>query len=156
MPTAQVMVTRLNHLFAPETICNLMPSWFSGELTSSDLTDIKTSVTPGSVPRDLTFITALNPGPVTLGVLARVFAVADDDFQQGVIDSVPGGMRQSLLAFIHHNLSQNPRLSMTWAWAPGYDYEVSLWECPGTKVSPGGITILLRTRYPLDPHPSGF
>jgi hypothetical protein len=154
MPPAQVMVIRLNRLFDPETILYLSPVWFDGNLTSSDLHDIAANVRRGAIPGDLGFMSTLSPGPVTLGQLARVFAVAENDFHEEFLDSIPGGLRQSLLAFIHHNLSQSTRLSMTWAWAPGYDYEVSLWECPGTRVSPGGITIMLRTRYPLDPHPS--
>ena len=154
MPTAQAIVVRLNNFFGPTTIPNLDPSWFDGNLTSSEIDAINTSVSQGTITGDLKFIHALSPGPVTLGQLARVFDVAKNDFEREFVDSFPGGLRQSLLAFIHHNLSQDTRLSMTWAWAPGYDYEVSLWECPGTSVSPGGITIMLRTRYPLDSHPS--
>jgi hypothetical protein len=148
------MVVRLNRLFDPEILPHLSPAWFDGQLTSSDLDDIAANVRRGAIPGDPDYISALSPGDVTLGQLARVFAVAEDDFQEGFLDSIPGGLRKSLLAFIHHNLSEAPRLSMTWAWAPGYDYEVDLWECPGTSVSPGGITIQLRTRYPMDPHPS--
>ena len=153
MPPAQTMFIYLNRIFAPDIIRNLSPSWFDGSLTRSDLDSIAESVRRGTVPGDLDFLSTLSPGPVTLGQLARVLAVAKDDWQQEFIDSIPGGLRQSLFALMHHNLSERPRLPITWAWAPGYDYELTLWECPGTKVSPGGITVFLRTRYPLDPHP---
>ncbi len=154
MPTAQAMVVRLNGFFDPTKIPYLNPSWFDGNLTSSEIGDITANVNSGTITGDLKFIATLSAGNVTLGELARVFDVAKNDFEKEFVDSIPGGLRQSLLTFIHHNLSQDTSLSMTWAWAPGYDYEVSLWECPGTSVSPGGITIMLRTRYPLDSHPS--
>jgi hypothetical protein len=153
MPAAQTMFIYLNRLFAPETIHYLSPYWFDGTLTGSDLDAIVESVRRETIPGDLNFISTFSPGPVTLGQLARVFAVAKDSWQAGFIDSIPGGLRQSLMALIHHNLMENPRLPITWAWAPGYDYELSLWECAGTELSPGGITVFLRTRYPLDPHP---
>lgn len=152
MPTAQAMVVRLNEFFGPNKIPNLKPSWFDGNLTDSDISEITAAVKDEAITLGPGI--SLSPGNLTLGELARVFDIAKDDFEKGVIDSIPGGIRKGLLAFIHHNLSQDTPVSMTWAWAPGYDYEVSLWECPGTPVSPGGITIMLRTRYPLDPHPS--
>ena len=31
---------------------------------------------------------------------------------------------------------------------------MTLWEAPSTVVSRAGITVLLRTRYPADAHPS--
>ena len=49
--------------------------------------------------------------------------------------------------------SVKSRDGMTFAWAPGYDYEVTVWESPPTAASPGWITVLIKTRYPSDPHP---
>jgi len=80
--------------------------------------------------------------------------IAKTDWEKSVIASIPAGMQEMLRALIRHNLQREKVLSITWAWAPGYDYELNVWECPGTAVSPGGITVLLRTRYPLDVHPS--
>jgi hypothetical protein len=73
-----------------------------------------------------------------------------------ILDSIPQGMQAALKALIAHNLSRDlgDRWEMTFAWAPGYDYELNLWEAPSTVVSRAGITVMLRTRYPADPHPS--
>jgi hypothetical protein len=37
------------------------------------------------------------------------------------------------------------------SWAPGYDWEVRLWESTSIDRSEGGITIQVRTPYPNDP-----
>lgn len=75
-----------------------------------------------------------------------------------ILDSIPQGMQAALKALIAQNLSREPgdRWEMTFAWAPGYDYQLSLWEAPSTVVSRAGITVMLQTRYPADPHPSNF
>jgi hypothetical protein len=39
------------------------------------------------------------------------------------------------------------------SWAPGYDYELSVWQAPDTRTSRGGITVLIKSRYPDDKHP---
>lgn len=91
-----------------------------------------------------------------LAALALKNGVAQNAFETGVIAAIPKGIQEMLRALIFDNLKRDTRLSITWAWAPGYDYELQTWECPGTAVSPGGITILLRTRYPLDEHPSSL
>ncbi len=153
MPTAQTMFVDLNALFSPANIDNLEPAWFNGSLTEPALASLTGAVANETVPGDTTFIGGLGTGSVTLGQLARALSVAKNQFHQDFIDSIPEGMRQCLTALIRHDLSRNPRLPITWSWAPGYDYELTVWECPGTSVSPGGITVLLKTRYPLDGHP---
>jgi hypothetical protein len=79
-----------------------------------------------------------------------------DSVSYAILDAIPQGMQAALRALIVHNLSRAPadRWEMTFAWAPGYDYEVNLWEAPSTVVSRAGITVMLRTRYPADAHPS--
>jgi hypothetical protein len=122
MPTAQVMMERLNSHFTRERVRELSAELFA----------------PGA----------------DLARLALEGKIARTDWERGVIAAVPAGMQEMLRALIRHNLQRKRPLSITWAWAPGYDYELNVWECPGTAVSPGGITVLLRTRYPLDAHPS--
>jgi hypothetical protein len=56
-------------------------------------------------------------------------------------------------AVVYRNLQRDRPYGMTFAWAPGYDYEVTVWESPPTEASPGWITVLIKTRYPNDPHP---
>lgn len=69
--------------------------------------------------------------------------------------AIPGGIQESLRALMHHNgQREGGPVAVTIAWLPGYDYELTVIEAPGTPVSKGGITVLLRTRYPLDRHPA--
>ena len=44
-------------------------------------------------------------------------------------------------------------MPVTFAWAPGYDYRLSVWDVSSTATTKGGITLLVETRYPDDPHP---
>jgi hypothetical protein len=76
--------------------------------------------------------------------------IARSDRELDYFMSWPEGLREALQAIVHSALSRTPRLPVTLAWAPGYDYELTMWETPGTKEGPGGITILLRSRYPGD------
>jgi hypothetical protein len=69
------------------------------------------------------------------------------------INEIPGGMQEAIRATIYYALSTNPPTQVTFAWAPGYDHELSIWEAPDTKTSKGGITILIKSRYPDDKHP---
>ena len=67
--------------------------------------------------------------------------------------SLPPGFLAALTGVLVENMERKKPLSITWAWKPAYDYELTIWECEDTAISAGGITILLGTRYPLDPHP---
>lgn len=66
---------------------------------------------------------------------------------------IPPAIRVSLNALIHQALSTTPPTQVTFAWAPAYDYEMTVWQAPDTKTTKGGITVLLKTRYPDDAHP---
>ena len=80
--------------------------------------------------------------------------IAITDREAAVMRAIPRGMQEALRALIRDNLSREVSLAMTFAWAPGYDYELQFWEAPGDDGSKGGITVLLRTRYPSDLHPT--
>ena len=67
--------------------------------------------------------------------------------------SLPGAVSETLRATIHHALSTNPPTHVTFGWAPGYDHEVTVWHAPDTKDTKGGITVLVKSRYPDDKHP---
>lgn len=66
---------------------------------------------------------------------------------------MPGVMHETLRSAIHYALSTEPPTAITFAWAPGYDYEVTYWQAPDTEETRGDITVLLKSRYPDDPHP---
>jgi hypothetical protein len=80
----------------------------------------------------------------------RERGIARSDRELAFFMSWPEGLREALQAIVHSALSRTPRLPVTFAWAPGYDYELTMYETPGTAEGPGGITILLRSRYPAD------
>jgi hypothetical protein len=92
-------------------------------------------------------------GGLELHEVAKELHVATEKEAQ-VIRDIPGGMKEALRALIRNDLLSEPPLPITFAWAPGYDYELTIWETPGIPSSPGGITVLLKSRYPDDTHPS--
>jgi hypothetical protein len=69
------------------------------------------------------------------------------------LDTIPVSLQEAVRSVIHHALSQTPPVHITFAWAPSYDFEVSIWDSPDTRATRGGITILIKSRYPHDTHP---
>jgi len=70
------------------------------------------------------------------------------------LGKLPPSFQDTIRALVYHSLSSDPPTPITWAWAPGYDYELTLWQSPDTPPTKGGITILLKSRYPSDRHPA--
>jgi len=66
---------------------------------------------------------------------------------------LPGSISETVRSTIHYALQTDPPILITFAWAPAYDYEVTVWQSPDTKETRGGITMLLKSRYPSDRHP---
>jgi len=66
---------------------------------------------------------------------------------------IPTPMQEAIRSVIYDALGTKPPTYITFAWAPGYDYELSIWQAPDTKTSRGGITVLIKSRYPDDQHP---
>jgi hypothetical protein len=66
---------------------------------------------------------------------------------------LPPAISECLRATIHHSLGTSPPTPVTFSWAPGYDHEVSVWQSPDTKQTRGGVTVLIKSRYPDDAHP---
>lgn len=69
------------------------------------------------------------------------------------IGRMPGGIQETLRGIIHYALSTTPLTLITFAWAPSYDYEVTLWQSVEPAPEQSGITVLLKSRYPDDKHP---
>lgn len=72
---------------------------------------------------------------------------------QEVLGSFPDGEQEAIRAAIFSALSRSPRLPITFAWAPGYYFEVLISEVAGTPTNRGGMTIFLRSRFPDDNTP---
>lgn len=69
------------------------------------------------------------------------------------LELAPVSFRETMRGIVHHALSTSPPTQVTFAWAPGYDYELTMWQAPDTQMTKGGITVLLKSRYPDDKHP---
>jgi hypothetical protein len=69
-----------------------------------------------------------------------------------IIDQLPLTIQAALRAMIHANLERCERgktYGITLAWAPGADYELTIWESPPSRGSKGGITALIKTPVPV-------
>src|ERR1700730_4824548 len=54
-----------------------------------------------------------------------------------ILKEQPATIMEAQRAVVHANLQRDEPYGMTFAWAPGYDYEVTVWESPSTDGSPG-------------------
>jgi hypothetical protein len=75
------------------------------------------------------------------------------DAWQVYLGELPGSIQETLRSVIYYALSTAPPTEITFAWAPSYDYEVTIWHAPDTSTTKGGITVLVKSRYPNDKHP---
>ena len=72
---------------------------------------------------------------------------------EAYLTTMPGAVHEALRATIAQALSTSPPTPIAFAWAPGYDFEITVWQAPDSRLTKGGITVLLKTRYPDDAHP---
>ena len=123
-----------------------------------------------SVPRMQTAVSALNmrfgaaaigevpaepfaPGGSSLGDALVASGVELDDATLRYVAGWPSALQAALQAAIFENLARDGRVPITFAWAPGYDYELTIWDVRDSAETAGGITVLFRSRYPSDAHP---
>ena len=62
------------------------------------------------------------------------------------LDSWPTGLQDTVLAAVRSAVAR--QLPVTMAWMPGYDFKVTVTEAAGIPASPGGMTIVLESKYP--------
>jgi hypothetical protein len=67
---------------------------------------------------------------------------------EAYVATMPGGFQESLRAIIHYALTSTPQVMLTFAWAPAYDFELTIWEIVEPPPEQSGITVLLKGRYP--------
>jgi hypothetical protein len=92
----------------------------------------------------------------SLSQIAREARTAPPDLLErwaAFLDTMPAAIQETIRAVAYAALSADPPVEVTFAWAPGYDFEVTVWQAPDTTTTRGGITLLVRSRYPDDRHP---
>jgi hypothetical protein len=95
------------------------------------------------------------PGkPFAPGIIVRPEQAVQPHWKE-YLESIPVSMQLVIQQIIHHALGTKPPTQVTFAWAPSYDYELHIWHAPDAKVTKGGITVLVKSRYPDDAHPLG-
>jgi len=108
----------------------------NGGLTKEGLADLPndTFEEPGSLVRVLVDQGFVEPGE-----------------EADYLEAFPSGLKEAVRAVLHDNLNATGGpLDVTVAWAPGYDDEVSVFQVANNARTQGGITILVRSRYPDD------
>jgi hypothetical protein len=99
-------------------------------------------------------VKAFNINPQEVGasdVLATIAAslkVAETPDEKKYLKTWPAALQEALRAALLSALNRKPRLPVTISWAPGYDYEIDIWEARSTTKSAAAMTILLRSKYP--------
>ena len=88
------------------------------------------------------------PGSLVAGL--RALGVVDSDEEAAFLGAFPTGLQEAMRALLHDNLTSGAPLDVTVAWAPGYEDELSLWQVAGNDHTNGGITVLVKSRYPAD------
>jgi hypothetical protein len=83
---------------------------------------------------------------VTLGEAARRLGVDDRGLSEW-LDTIPAGLHDGIRATIRSALTRDVPHPITFAWAPAFDYELSMWDVSAGPRTPGGVTILLKTPY---------
>lgn len=125
MPRMQEMSVQLNAAFAPASIGQVDPEWFG----------------PGG------------------GSLADGFSelpgVEIGAGQRAWLDAWPSALQAALRAVLYENLTRDGTVPVTFAWTPGYDYDLRVWDVRDSAATQGGITVLVTSRYPDDAHPLG-
>jgi hypothetical protein len=97
---------------------------------------------------------AFAPGkPLAAGLIIKK-GTRLHDFWVQYTSQLPGSFQEAFRSVVYYALSTKPPTMITFAWAPGYDFEMSMWQSPDTPPTKGGITVLLRSRYPGDKHPA--
>lgn len=93
-------------------------------------------------------------GGRSLAEIVASLELAPSPGQLDFIASTPRSLQAAILAVVKDNLDRGDEAKqMMFTWAPGYDWELRLWESTSSVVSDGGITVQVRSRYPGDAHP---
>jgi hypothetical protein len=87
----------------------------------------------------------------SFGEAAGTLGIAESGPERAFLDTFPLAIQEAVTAVLRSALQRSPRLPVTFAWAPGYEFELLISEARTVDGSLGGITVFVRTRYPHDP-----
>jgi hypothetical protein len=99
---------------------------------------------------------AFAPGGDGAATLSEAYVAAGADLDAATLaymDTWPTAIQAAVRGALYENLSRDGRVPVTFAWAPGYDFECTIWDVRDSSETVGGMTILLKSRYPGDTHP---
>ena len=85
------------------------------------------------------------------GVVVKAEATHYDLWQK-YLARLPPAVQKTIQAVIYLALDPAAPRTINWAWAPGYDFEVTVWDVPDNTITntPGGITLLIKSPYPKE------
>ena len=86
----------------------------------------------------------------SFGEAAGKLGIAENGSERAFLETFPPAIQEALRAVLRSALQRKPRLPVTFAWAPGYDFELLISEAKTVEGSMGGITVFVRSRYPHD------
>lgn len=98
--------------------------------------DKRSYFSPGK-PLGPALVSLLNPEKNELNQLLAAY-----------IELMPGGFQETLRTVIHYALERDPQVLLNFSWAPGYDFELSMWEIVEPPEHNSAIHLLLKGRYP--------
>jgi hypothetical protein len=84
-------------------------------------------------------------GPGQLLSDAAMRLGVDDHGLARYLDQLPAAVHDALRATIASAIERGQ--GITFAWMPGYDYELTVTDVGEGPVSPGGVTVLLKSPY---------
>ena len=76
--------------------------------------------------------------------------IARTDEERQFLETWPAALQEAMRSVLLSAMRRSPRVPVAMTWAPGYDYELSVWEARSTATSPTAITVHVRSRYPDD------
>ena len=89
---------------------------------------------------------ALAPGKTLIEAMKTLgLSLTSDEMEY--VSSVPASQQEAIRGALHSAVSRERRLPVTTAWAPGYDFELTVWEAAATADRVGAMTVLLRSPY---------
>ena len=80
----------------------------------------------------------------------QALGVIENEEEAAYVAAFPSGLQEAVRALLHDNIASGMPLDVTFAWAPGYDDELALWQVADGEHTRGGITVMVRSRFPDD------